>query len=327
MTFIAYNFMKDLKIHLPRMAPAVLLAGLLLSPPQGQAQTDPDPISRWPSDLLAKADEKAKQAALAVQIYQALAARGPQDQTHEFDNMSRNPTNWPDAYQDALRKQAEAVDLVREQRESLTWRRLEHGLSPLQSAKMRRFSSMILSTLREHKLPDSLLAVPLIESGFDPTAVSAKGATGLWQFMPATARRFGLYSESREDQRRDPIHSTRAAALYLKELYGRWQDWPLALAAYNAGEQRVQRALNATTTKTFEEIAARKLVPEETLAYVPAVMKVFRATTDEQFSRIKITDTDLAPSRRKDRTNGHSQTRTASTQKLTSQPITKERSK
>lgn len=108
-----------------------------------------------------------------------------------------------------------------------------------------------------------------VESSMNPAATSPAGARGLFQFMPATAERFGLRTQS-PDERTDPEKSARAAASYLRLLHGRFGDWPLALAAYNAGEGRVGRLLAAGKGTSFESIAPR--LPAETRLYVPKVL-------------------------------------------------------
>lgn len=121
--------------------------------------------------------------------------------------------------------------------------------------------------LRNHGLPSDLLAVARAESAFDPEARSPKGAVGLWQLMPGTARQFGLAAE----ERTDPVRSTVAAARLLRYLYSRFDDWRLALAAYNAGEGAVERAIRQAGSRNFGEIARRGLLAQETLHYVPKV--------------------------------------------------------
>jgi membrane-bound lytic murein transglycosylase D len=108
-----------------------------------------------------------------------------------------------------------------------------------------------------------------VESSLNPDAKSPVGAAGLFQFMPATAQRFGLKT-SPVDERKHPQKSARAAAKYLKVLYGQFKSWPLVFAAYNSGEGRVGKLLKKHNKKTFEEIA--EFLPAETQMYVPKVL-------------------------------------------------------
>ncbi|HEV8383969.1 MAG TPA: lytic transglycosylase domain-containing protein, partial [Candidatus Acidoferrales bacterium] len=124
----------------------------------------------------------------------------------------------------------------------------------------------------EEGVPLELLVVAEVESGFNPLALSPKGARGPWQLMPATAQRFGLRVNGQTDERVHPERSTRAAARYLRELYAQFGDWELALAAYNAGEQRVASAIERGGTRDFWQLAQQQLLPEETRRYVPAVL-------------------------------------------------------
>lgn len=127
---------------------------------------------------------------------------------------------------------------------------------------------------REEGIPEAMVWLAEVESSFDPTAESPAGASGLYQFMPATAERFGL-SLAPKDERLNPYKSARAAAKYLKILHRTFGDWQLALAAYNAGEGRVGRLMERTGGKTFEEIAAH--LPSETRMYVPKMRAVVQA--------------------------------------------------
>jgi len=117
-------------------------------------------------------------------------------------------------------------------------------------------------------IPPVLVWLAEVESSFNPQARSPAGAVGLFQFMPATAGRFGLALEP-EDQRVDPMLSARAAAQYLGILHRRFGDWQLALAAYNAGEGRVGRIMRQTGGSDFASIADR--LPLETRMYVPRI--------------------------------------------------------
>ena len=136
--------------------------------------------------------------------------------------------------------------------------------------RVRQLRPTLEPILLEEGLPADLTAVALVESGGRPAALSSKGARGLWQLMPETARRYGLTVNQSQDERLDIRKSTRAAAQYLRELYARFGDWPLALAAYNAGEQTVQRALDRAGPGDFLRLS--RWLPSETRQYVPAVM-------------------------------------------------------
>ncbi|HET7535470.1 MAG TPA: lytic transglycosylase domain-containing protein, partial [Candidatus Didemnitutus sp.] len=118
-------------------------------------------------------------------------------------------------------------------------------------------------------LPPELVWLAEAESTFNPDAESPVGARGLFQLMPATAKELGL-STAMPDERTDPEKSARAAARYLRQLHGRFGDWALALAAYNAGPGRIRRTLNENQAKTFAAIA--ETLPAETRMYVPKVL-------------------------------------------------------
>lgn len=138
-------------------------------------------------------------------------------------------------------------------------------------ARVHQLRPLIEPILRQEGVPPGLSAVVLVESGGLPMALSPKGARGLWQFMPYTARRYGLVVSPARDDRLDIAKSTRAAARYLRDLYRQFGDWQLALAAYNAGAKAVYRAAAHLAQKDFSAVAAT--LPAETRAYVPAVLK------------------------------------------------------
>ncbi len=134
-----------------------------------------------------------------------------------------------------------------------------------------RYLDMIRDTFRARGLPEDLAFVAMIESGFNPKAVSRAGAKGLWQFMAATARRYGLRVDQWVDERFDPVKSTSAAAAYLHDLYGLFGSWALAKAGYNAGEMKVARAIRLTGTSDFWELARSHFLRQETKNFVPAI--------------------------------------------------------
>lgn len=137
--------------------------------------------------------------------------------------------------------------------------------------RARAFLPMIRDILVEQELPLELAALPLVESAFEPRAVSPAGAAGLWQLMPETARRFGLVVNAGQDERFDPRKATEAAAQYLIWLYRYFHDWPLALAAYNCGEGAMDSFLRKYGASSLAELSSRGKgnIPMETLRFVP----------------------------------------------------------
>jgi len=134
-----------------------------------------------------------------------------------------------------------------------------------------RYAEMIQGVLRDKGLPEDLMFTAMIESGFNPVAVSRAGAKGLWQFMAPTARRYGLRVDRWVDERLDPEKSTVAAARYLSDLHALFGSWELAKAGYNAGEMKVLRAMKTLGTSDFWELTRGRFLREETKNFVPAI--------------------------------------------------------
>src|SRR5436309_10908636 len=133
------------------------------------------------------------------------------------------------------------------------------------------YLGMICDVLRAKGLPEDLAFTAMIESRFNPTAVSRVGAKGLWQFMAPTARLYGLRVDRWVDERLDPEKSTVAAAGYLNDLYVRYGTWELAQAAYNAGEVKIDRAIRRTGSTDFWDLSRSKYLRRETKDFVPAI--------------------------------------------------------
>ncbi len=136
--------------------------------------------------------------------------------------------------------------------------------------RSKKYISMIKKTFKKYGLPEDLAYLPIIESGFRIKAVSRAKAKGIWQFMRGTAKKFGLKVNFWVDERYDPEKSTLAAAKYLKLLYKKYNDWYLALAAYNAGEGKISRAIRRAKTKDYWELRRTRYIRRETKGYVPA---------------------------------------------------------
>lgn len=133
-----------------------------------------------------------------------------------------------------------------------------------------KYFPLMRKILRYHNTPEEMIYLSVQESGLNPTIVSKAGAVGLWQFMPATGRAYGLYQDGYRDDRRDFEKSTDAAARHLKDLYRTFGDWYLAWAAYNAGPGRVNSAINKSGSRDFWTL--RKHLPGETKNYVPSIL-------------------------------------------------------
>lgn len=151
-----------------------------------------------------------------------------------------------------------------------------HPAAALGLVPSRPIMPQLEAILVEHGLPRELAAVPAIESRYEASARGDHGELGLWQLRPATARRFGIEVTRKLDERARLDPSTRAAARYLAFLFTRYNDWPLALAAYNAGEGRVDRALAHRPGATFWDLAASGALPPISREYVPKILAVVR---------------------------------------------------
>jgi len=146
--------------------------------------------------------------------------------------------------------------------------RLRHSISYMLGAS-NFYMPIFEEALELYQLPLELKYLPIIESALNPKAVSRVGATGLWQFMLATGKQYGLQVNSLLDERRDPVKSSRAAARYLSDLYKVFGDWNLVIAAYNCGPENVNRAIRRAGG-SMDYWTIYPYLPSETRGYVPA---------------------------------------------------------
>jgi membrane-bound lytic murein transglycosylase D len=147
-----------------------------------------------------------------------------------------------------------------------------HGTIERALTRRGRYNDMISRIFREEGVPQDLMFLAEAESGFQPLALSRMGARGMWQFMPWDGMHAGLQHNWWVDERQDPEKATRAAARLLKDLFGQFGDWYLAMAAYNSGPGTVQRAVQRTGYADFWELYRRDVLPEETRNYVPIIL-------------------------------------------------------
>ncbi len=132
-----------------------------------------------------------------------------------------------------------------------------------------KYLELMKGILKEQNIPEEMVFLSLIESGFNPNAYSPAKAAGYWQFIASTAKRYGLQINWWRDERRDPVKSTVAAASYLKDLYEMFGSWNLAMAAYNAGEGKIMRALSRTKADDYWSLLPTNQIRRETKDYVP----------------------------------------------------------
>ncbi len=149
----------------------------------------------------------------------------------------------------------------------------------------------IINQLRKNNLPVELALIPLIESAYDPLATSPAQAAGLWQFVPITAKEYGLKQSSHFDERRDLIASTTTAINLLQNLNSRFDgDWLLTLAAYNAGEGRIRKAIEKNQAKGLPTNYWSLDLPAETMHYVPKILAIIDIVKNSKRYGIKLPD-------------------------------------
>jgi membrane-bound lytic murein transglycosylase D len=149
-------------------------------------------------------------------------------------------------------------------------------------ARSEKYIPFMRGLLRENGLPEDLVYMALIESGFNPQAYSRRKASGPWQFIYLTGKRYGLNSNWWVDERRDPEKSTIAAAKYLKDLYDMFECWYLAAAGYNAGEKKIVNAMKRYRTEDFWELSKYKYLKQETKDYVPQMIAAALISKDPE---------------------------------------------
>jgi len=149
-------------------------------------------------------------------------------------------------------------------------------------ARSAKYIPLMRNLLRENGLPEDLVYLALIESGFNPNAYSRRKATGPWQFIYPTGKRYGLSVNWWVDERRDPEKSTIAAAKYLKDLYDLFECWYLAAASYNAGEGKISRAMKRYRTEDFWELSKYRYLKRETKNYVPQMIAAALVAKDPE---------------------------------------------
>jgi len=145
-----------------------------------------------------------------------------------------------------------------------------------------KYNPFMRNVLKEHGLPEDLVYLALIESGYNPYAYSRAKAVGMWQFISLTGKRYGLRVNWWVDERMDPEKSTIAAAKYLKDLYDMFECWYLAAAGYNAGEYKIIKAMKRYRTEDFWKLTQYRYLKRETKDYVPLMIAAALVAKDPE---------------------------------------------
>jgi membrane-bound lytic murein transglycosylase D len=248
--------------------------------------------SPWPDVVAAEHaavppadDDTLRPGLLVEQLLDAVGSIAEQEAASETEPTGVDP--WADAFAESARA---AVVTARPAYPLTVNPQVQHFLDRFTGARRDvvtlwvqrsgRYLGMIREVLRSRGLPEELAYTAMIESGYNPMAVSRMGAKGMWQFMAATARRYGLRVDSWIDERLDPEKSTVAAAAYLRDLHTMFGSWTLAQAAYNAGEVKVSRAIRATGSSDFWTLAGTNHLKRETRDFVPAIQAATHIAKD-----------------------------------------------
>lgn len=166
------------------------------------------------------------------------------------------------------------------------FKKLVHGdgrvTVKVNTERCKKYFAYMQQVLRQYNLPSELLWLAFVESGYNPQTLSESGALGVWQFVPETGNDYGMEQSWWLDERRDPWRSTKAAAQYLSRLYSLFQDWNLAITAYNCGEGKLMRVLDAAKTQDYFEACRRNnqiadtkdRFTTESLIYLPRILAV-----------------------------------------------------
>jgi membrane-bound lytic murein transglycosylase D len=161
--------------------------------------------------------------------------------------------------------------------------------------RSRRYLYYIVVEVEERRMPLEIALLPMVESAFNPVALSSARAAGIWQFMPSTGANYGLKQNFWFDSRRDVIAATDGALAYLQKLYGQFNDWQLALAAYNWGEGNVKRAIERNERAGLPTDYASLKMPDETRNYLPKLQAVKNIVRDPAAFDLELGDIPDAP--------------------------------
>ncbi len=270
------NFQENF-IESPTVLPAQLPQGVQADPNKTMAATETPADKNVPSAPDPKLNHESNDPAVGAPAPAAdkqTVTSGP-----ESDKQARSKAPLSDdsyaSNETALKAIGKSVDLFKDGIKERFTVYLERSAQYIEIMK---------EILRGRHLPEELVFLPIVESGFNPNAYSRARAVGPWQFMASTGKRYGLVIDWWRDERKDPVKSTVAAAEYLRDLYKMFGSWNLALAAYNAGEGKISKALRKSDSVDYWSLLNTKQIRNETKQYVPRyIAATMIANTPEEY--------------------------------------------
>ena len=270
------NFQEN-RIEKASVLPAQLPPGAQSDPNKTIAATEPPADKNVPSSPDPKPNHASNDTAVGVPApavdKQAVAS------VPDSDKQAKHKTPLSDdsyaSNETALKAIEKSVDLFKDGIKERFTVYLERSAQYIEIMK---------EILRGKNLPEELVFLPIVESGFNPNAYSRARAVGPWQFIASTGKRYGLVIDWWRDERKDPVKSTVAAAEYLRDLYKMFGSWNLALAAYNAGEGKISKALRKSDSVDYWSLLNTKQIRNETKEYVPRyIAATMIANTPEEY--------------------------------------------
>jgi peptidoglycan lytic transglycosylase D len=254
---------------LPEKAPSPPSPTKEVGLPSGQRE--PEPLPSFPPELPPPPEESSPSPSVSAAGTQSESSLDfpISDEANDDFTVEVLPKDWPKPKQEF-----DIPIVINAQVEQFIQYFQTKGRKPFSSwlARSERYIPFMKALLKANDLPEDLVYLALIESGFNPYAYSRAKASGPWQFIYLTGKRYGLMSNWWIDERRDPEKSTIAAAKYLKDLYDMFECWYLAAAGYNAGEKKIATAMKRYQTEDFWELTKHRYLKQETKDYVPQMI-------------------------------------------------------
>ena len=264
-------------IESPTVLPAQLLQGVQADPNKTIAATETPAdknVSSAPDPKLNHVSNDPAAGAPMPAVDKQTVASGPDSDKHARNKAPLSDDSYA-SNETALKAIGKSVDLFKDGIKERFTVYLERSAQYIEIMK---------EILRGKNLPEELVFLPIVESGFNPNAYSRARAVGPWQFIASTGKRYGLVIDWWRDERKDPVKSTVAAAEYLRDLYKMFGSWNLALAAYNAGEGKISKALRKSDSVDYWSLLNTKQIRNETKQYVPRyIAATMIANTPEEY--------------------------------------------